>query len=235
MDIDNANAGTGDETVGQADANVPNTPAADAGASGEAPPSGHAEEADPLAAILPQPGVMESGTSAATAPGGIAGDIAVTPPEGFDIDSGVLDGFMKVAREGGLQQEQAQSLFDMHVAEQRRLAESFRQGILEQRDRINANWHAQCLNDPDYGGEKYQATCNCVTAAIRRFIPDPREQREFVDFYKDANLHNAHPMFRFIASVGWKTREAGSAVSDAAGDAKPLSLADGLYKGMSLK
>lgn len=253
MSVDTANAGTGIETASQVDAAA--APAPEQAAPSEQQVSevlpqqtgteatSEPAQADPLDALKPQspeeaakvgqdqPGEAKPAESATEdAP------LEITIPEGFQKDEALIKGFLDLAKENGVKQEAAQKLFDMHVAEQQKAATAVQQAIMDQRTRINTEWARQCQTDPEFGGEKYEASKNYVTAAIRRVIADPEEQAEFVKFYGAANLQNSPHMFRFLARVGMMTSEAGPATSDAsdAASPKPATLADQLYKGMNL-
>lgn len=239
-------AGTGNETASQATAQVAGTSASPQAQPQQQPGVG-AQEAgqpaaqtiDPLAALLPKTpeeaakaGAEVNGkTEEARKEGDPAPDapLDIKIPDGYRKDEALMQGFMDVAKKSGLKQEAAQQLFDMHVQEQKKAAQVFEKSILDQRARINAEWARACRNDPEFGGEKYESSCNHAIQAIRRFTPNPIEQAEFVKFYQAAGLESAHPMWRFLVRVGMDTAEAGPMQSEASRPIEEKSLADRLF------
>lgn len=226
MSAEASDAGTGIETASQAQTD--SSPAATNDQEAQATqldsilPQGGEAAPDTLAGITPQ-------TPEDAAPEAAETPLEIAVPEGIDRDEETISSFLGIAKEAGIKQEAAQKLFDLHVAQQQKNAAAAEKAFAEHRARVNSDWARQCRADGEFGGENYQASCNYVTAAIRRFIPDSREQAQFVDFYQKANLQNAPFMFRFLARVGRDTAEAGAAASDASSDKRDLTTADKLF------
>lgn len=232
-------AGTGNETASQAvtqaqeqssQSQQQQQPNAAPQGNGQAP----AAAADPLAGLAPQTPeeAAKIGTETGTKKTDSQPDdapVEIKLPEGFQKDDALMNGFLDAVKKGGVKQETAQRLFDMYAAEHKRMGDAFEKSVMDQRARINEDWARQCRNDPEFGGAKFDASCNHVIQAIRRFTPDPKDQAEFVEFYQRSNLQNAHPMWKFLVRVGMGTTEAGAVQSDAAEPAKELSLADKLF------
>lgn len=263
MDMNTADAGAGNETASQVEAvdnaalapeAAPETklekvlpqPAANVPENGTQetkPVAKESSETDPLNALKPQTPEEAAKVGAEGEPveEKKEGEAEPVPlelklPDGYPKDDPVLAEYMDIARKGNIDQETAQKLFDMHHAAQQNMTAAFEKGIHEERARINTEWARQCQTDPELGGERYEESCNYLTAAIRRFVPDPKEQAEFVDFYSRANLQNAPMMFRFLARVGKATSEAGAVTSDASNVAREAkSIKDMFYPGMNLK
>lgn len=212
----------------------------------EAKPAGEGGDAtDPLAGLRPM--TPEEAAKAAGKPGAKPEEAApaeekpedapldIKLPEGFQKDDALMRSFLDVAKEGGVKQETAQKLFDMYVGETRKVAEAIETSFFDRQSRINAEWARQCREDPEFGGANFDAGSNHVIQAVRRFLPDAKEQADFVEFFRVANLNNQPLLRRFIARVGAATSEAGPVQSEASNPARELSIADQLYKGMNLK
>ena len=160
---------------------------------------------------------------------GETGDaIDIKFPEGFQADPNLMEGFLSVIKDGGSKQEQAQKLIDMYAAEQKKTFDVFSTEHAKTTERINNEWLGEIKNDPEFGGEKYEESCNHVIAAIRRFVP-ATEMDSFLGFFKQANLKNNPQLFRFFARVSQYSAEAGAVASDASNPERELSRADRMF------
>lgn len=207
--------------------------------------NGGGENTDSLAALAPM--TPEEAAKAAGKPDAKPGEAApaeensaeapldIKLPDGFQKDDALMRSFLDVAKEGGIKQETAQKLFDMYVGESRKVTEAVETSFFERQSRINAEWAKQCREDPEFGGANFDAGSNHVIQAVRRFLPEAKEQAEFVEFFRAANLNNNPILRRFIARVGAATAEAGPVQSEASNPAREVSIADQLYKGMNLR
>jgi hypothetical protein len=167
-------------------------------------------------------GAGEGGQNADAAP------VEIQTPEGFQTDEAVMGGFLGIVKESGIKQDAAQKLFDIYAAEMQKAASAYEKSVMDNCEQINAEWKRQCQTDPEFGGEKYAASRNYLTAAIRRFVPES-EQAEFVEFYRKARLQNNPQMFRFLARVGMATSEAEAVAQDSPAPQKELSVAERMF------
>lgn len=99
--------------------------------------------------------------------------IEIKVPEGVQANKAMLDGFSKLAAEKGINQEQAQSLFDFYVAQQKAAEEQgqkdFEKQIAEEHAARVSKWEAEFKANKEYGGANLEATTAAQTAAMKRF------------------------------------------------------------------
>ena len=233
--------GTGNETAGQTPQQEVAAPAqSDAEQAAIQQSEQQVPEKDPINDVLPtdeQPEQAEASDAEdeeqGEQPDGETFEIDL--PKGYDKEDKALAGFMEVVKETGIKKEQAQKLFDMHEAARKDMMTAVNDAMKQGMERINADWQKECKTDKEFGGERFEASRTYVTAAIRRFVPES-EQKDFIEFYKQANLQNCPYMFRMLARIGQATSEAGPINSDASDAGQPaMSIADSLYKNMNLK
>lgn len=252
MSTDNANAGTGNETVSQAET-VENTQpsAGDMAAlqpdatgaeqlqapAGPGPEAGmNPAEADEMAGLHPDSpedaanlapeAESEEGNPAETDPADEAIEVAL--PDGFVVDEAAMGQFKDILKASESKQDMAQKLMDVHVAEQRKLLDSVQSRILGDAAKQNVEWAKQCRSDPDFGGEKYEESSNYVTKAILDHVPQ-EERGEFLRVFKAMRLNNQPHLRRFLARVGMAGSESAPVNSGGNGAPPPRTLADRMF------
>lgn len=223
----------GDETI--------LTPAAEAPAAAERPPSGQStaapegEEAKPDAAAMsaaedtkdpaaegPKEGSEGEGEKNDGPPEEYA-DFAM--PEGVEVDAATLDAFKPLAKEFGLSQEQAQKLVDLYAGKQAAAAEAQAQAWREAQEQ----WVEQAKADKEIGGAKFEQNVATAKKALDKFGTP--------ELFEALSLTGAgnHPEFvRFCARVG-KAISEDTLVSPQSATGSPKSLEERMYPTMKSK
>ncbi len=145
----------------------------------------------------------------------------LTIPDGFQADAKRMEKFKGVAKELKIGKDGAQKLFDMFHAEmaesQAALHKQTADYIRQERDRIDREGNAAIHADPEVGGGNFEASFNYAQKAIRHFMPDPKEYREVLSLYDQANLKNNPLLFKAWVRIGKYISEAGAMVGSPAG------------------
>lgn len=121
-----------------------------------------------------------------------------TLPEGFELDTSVLDKASPVFKEMGLSKEQAQKFIDLHTehlqASQQKQTESFEQ--------LKQDWAEAAKNDPEIGGDKFDENVSHARAALSKF-----GSPELTTLLNDFGVGNNPEVIKFMAKVGRLTAE----------------------------
>lgn len=144
-------------------------------------------------------------------------------PEGSPLDPSELDKIAAFARGRGLSNEQAQALLDQRHEGAAEL--SRRQ--TDQLQQIRSQWEQQVRDDPELGGEQFDATLKRTKLVMDRFAPEGSKMREILNETGYGN----HPEFvRFVAAIGKAMSEDRPFGGPSGGDA-PRSPEEVLYGG----
>ena len=91
-----------------------------------------------------------------------------TLPEGLEYDEASGREFQTLAKELGLNQEQAQKLVDFHAKKYLGEADEFNKRLMEERGK----WEEQCKNHPEFGGAKFSESLGHARNFIKTFGGD---------------------------------------------------------------
>lgn len=138
------------------------------------------------------------GTATGTAgvgdtPPGDAGELVITLPDGVQADKGLLDWFLPVAKEAGLDSEKAS-----------KLASGYAQHIESKNEALKKEWAAQgdawvkeLRDDPDFGGQKFEANVALAQQAFRQYGGAP-----LLAYLDEAGIANHPLLVKAFASIG---------------------------------
>lgn len=140
--------------------------------------------------------------------------------EGVEMDKAMLEGFLPVAKELGLSQEQAQKLVDF----QSQYVAHAQKAQQEAWDTMQADWVKAAKSDKEIGGPAFNDTVGFASKAIAKFgTPELKAAL-------DATGVGNHPEFiRVFAKIGKAMSEDKFHVSNAEAPATPQSLAQRLF------
>ena len=118
---------------------------------------------------------------------------AFTLPEGIEMNDAALDQFKPLAKEAGLDQENAQKFVDLYTAAMVEAAESQQKLWAD----TQQEWVDQAKTDPEIGGDKFDSNLGDAKRAIKEFGTP-----ELEDALSITGAGN-HPEFiRLMARVG---------------------------------
>lgn len=154
-----------------------------------------------------------------------------TIPDGFEAHEEAINDFKTMASEMKLPQEQAQKLMDKYHELRRAEFEQQQTRLNEAMAKEWGNQYKTIASDPEFGGEKFDASRGAVAFALHKFGGQRTEDGKYplAEALKDCGMANHPELFRFFARVGNYCREAGPAVSDSREAAKQKSPADVLF------
>lgn len=141
-------------------------------------------------------------------------------PDGVEMDKTMLEGFLPIAKELNLSQEQAQKLVDF----QSQFVAHAAKANQEAWDAMQADWVNAAKADKDIGGPAFNENVGFASKAIKQFgTPELRAAL-------DATGVGNHPEFiRVFAKIGKAMSEDKFHVSNAEAPAGPKSLAERLF------
>lgn len=125
------------------------------------------------------------------------GELTLTLPEGIQADSPVLKAFMPTFQEVGLSSEQASKMVEAY-------AQWEGEQVVAQAKRLDDQagaWADELKADPDFGGEKFDASVDYAKRAYAQMAPGLAE--ELIRM----GLDHWPPLFKFAARVGAGLRE----------------------------
>ncbi len=137
-----------------------------------------------------------------TADSGVPEKYEWTAPEGFEgeLDQATLESFEPVARELGLNQEQANKLVALHAESLQKQS----QAAMEQHSQQMEAWQNDLKNDPEFGGAKFDANVKAAQKAVEQFgSPGLKEALE------ESGLGNHPELVRTFAMIGKAISEDG--------------------------
>jgi hypothetical protein len=141
-------------------------------------------------------------------------------PEGVEVDKAMLEGFLPVAKELNLSQEQAQKLVDFQSQYVAHAAKAQQEAW----DTMQADWVKAAKADKDIGGPAFNDSVGFAAKAIKQF--GTAELKAALDATGVGN----HPEFiRVFAKIGKAMSEDKFHVSNAEAPATPQSLAQRLF------
>ena len=163
--------------------------------------------------------------------------IKLTLPAGLDKDNPEIKDFVKLAKDGGTKPETIQKFIDLYLDKQKKVVWQVAEADKKFRANLDARWIRENHNDPEFGGDNYEKSCNYVTAALRKFVPADEltatlakdGRMGFLQFVKEANIKNHPILFKLLARVGKYASEASAATSDATAPPDDKSDAEVLF------
>jgi hypothetical protein len=153
-----------------------------------------------------------SGTGAAAGAAEGAGEIAVTLPDGVQVNEGLFSEFKGLAKEIGLDSAKAQKLFDLQV----KATQAFEQEADTAWKQTQTEWADSAKNDSEFGGTKFDASIAAAKQAIGKFGTPA-----FKEFLRDFGVGNHPELIRFIVRVGKALGEDKLSGTSAAGTGAP--------------
>lgn len=110
-------------------------------------------------------------------------------PEGIEIDKSMLDGVKAQFKEAGYTQDQAQKAIDLHIKNMQEQQETFIQTRKE--------WVNEIKSDPEFGGDKFDATVRGSQLALRKFDTDGK----MVELLETSGFGDHPGVIKFMARV----------------------------------
>jgi hypothetical protein len=95
-------------------------------------------------------------------------EIEVKLPDGVKVDKVLMDAFVPVAKEIGLDSEKASKIAGMYASHQEATAKAQQEAF----DRQDADWVKSIEADPDIGGANHAASVAAARAAVKKFGGD---------------------------------------------------------------
>lgn len=141
-------------------------------------------------------------------------------PEGVALDADLTSEFTALAKEDGLSQERAQKYIDLGV----KLASAGTQDFAKQVE----GWVEQAKNDPEFGGDKYEASVGIGREAYARLATPDLKQ-----FLETTGLGNHPEVIRLFYRIGRDSSEERRNPSTPQG--APLDPATVMYPTMNQK
>jgi hypothetical protein len=201
-------------------------PAADAtgAASAAAADSPEAIAAAAAAEAAKTPEQVAAEAEAALAAAGAPETYAdFTPPEGAELDAGVMTVFAEAARELNLPQKAAQQLID-------KMAPIMDARRAEQMQVQTEAWETAAKADPEFGGAKLDASKVQIARAMNQFATP--ELRTMLD---ETGLGNHPELVRFMVRAGQAISEERIITNGLPASTGIRSAADTLYPASSVK
>lgn len=136
-------------------------------------------------------------------------------PEGIVLDEQALGRFTPIAKELGLNQDQAQKFVSLYAEMQAESQQQFADQV--------AQWGEQARNDPEMGGAKFDESLAVAVTGLKAFASP-----ELIDLLNSTGLGNHPEMIRFCRRVGMALGE-DKTVAPGNGAGRQLSLEERLY------
>jgi hypothetical protein len=109
-------------------------------------------------------------------------------PENVELADGVIDSFKALAKEQGLNQEQAQKFMDLQTNQYTAAKESWAKTVTD--------WQESAKSDPEYGQANFEANSLLANQALDKFAPELKE------FLAQSGLGNHPDMIRAFVRIG---------------------------------
>jgi hypothetical protein len=116
-----------------------------------------------------------------------------TAPEGITFDPDILGDFKTVAKEHGLNQDQAQKFADLGVKLNQKWAEAQMSAVAKQADA----WAEASKADKEFGGEKFAENLAVIKKAREAFVSD-----ELMAVFEKSGLGNHPDVLRMLYRAG---------------------------------
>lgn len=125
------------------------------------------------------------------------GDYEFKAPEGAELDPGVMKDFGDIAKELNLSQEAAQKIVE-------RMSPSMSKSMAERISALRVQWEKASRNDPEFGGQNFEANLKGINRAYREFTTP-----ELRSLLQESGL-NSHPemlrLFNRLANATGESR-----------------------------
>ncbi len=251
-----SNAAGADAGGGAAGAQPQPNPAA-SGSEGQPAPAATPDSAADKGAAKPERDPLLPEKLEAETEGGEQGEGGEGDPDGKELPEGAvdIDGVPMVLPEGisadneefravvgmmkglNVPQEAMQKLTDYHVNHTRGIMGKLEEADGRLRENLNKRWTRECNTDPEFGGKNFDASCNYVQAALRKYFTEEElyatEEKDgfmgFLEFRDKANLRNHPLLFRLLARAGRDSMGAVPISSDAPPPQREDDLAERMF------
>ncbi len=141
-------------------------------------------------------------------------------PKGTYISEDVLGEFNGLAKELGLSQDKAQKLVDIAAQSMQQQQEA----LMKNWDSITTGWAKEIKNDPEFGGDKFEATVTQARRALSKF-----GSSDLTQLLDDSGYGNNPEIIRLLARVDKAVGEGEFVEGDSAPTTTPKSHAEILY------
>lgn len=142
-----------------------------------------------------------------------------TLPEGISADAAALDTATPLFKELNLSQEQSQKLVDFYADRMTQTAEGQTKAFAD----VTASWATDAKNDPDIGGDNFDANIKTAMAGITAFGTP-----ELTELLNTTGVGNHPAMIKFAQQVGKLVKEDNPGHTQSGGKSE-ASQADRLY------
>lgn len=124
-------------------------------------------------------------------------------PDGYQVDSGLIDGFKSAAKELDLSQEKAQAFVDKMTP----VLNTRLQALAQQQAQV---WAQQTMDDPEIGGTHWKETAPAIARVRDTFAKDANGQPDPQIMEALASPMGNHPGFiKLLARIGNAISESG--------------------------
>lgn len=124
------------------------------------------------------------------------------PMEGFELDQEVLGEFTGIAKELGMSQENASKLIGLQAKLMEKIEAQRTESINEALEWQRNEWAAQVKNDPEIGGDKFDATRAVAAKAVQAFGSD-----QLRALLNESGLGNHPEMVKLFHRIGTSLTE----------------------------
>ena len=119
------------------------------------------------------------------------------PTEGFELDQEVLGEFTGIAKELGMSQENASKLIGLQNKLMQKIEAKRTESINEALEWQKNEWATQVKNDPEIGGDKFDATRAVASKAVQAFGSD-----QLRALLNESGLGNHPEMVKLFYRIG---------------------------------
>lgn len=128
-----------------------------------------------------------------------------TLPEGTTLDPERLGKFKEIAGTGQVRQDVAQSLINLYLEENQRMAtEIQKQAEQHQRDvwnKLNDTWKTEARNDPQIGGNRFDTSLSRAKAVIEEYGGSPEQVRDLLAHTTHNGMGNFPGFLRLLDNI----------------------------------
>lgn len=153
-----------------------------------------AEQAAPAVEAAPDPTLLAGENAEAPEAGAPESYETFNLPEGYQVDSEMLDSFHTWAKENHLPQDSAQAAVNLVIQQKEQEAASV--------NKAQEEWVSQAKSDQEFGGTSFDASIATAVKARDRFATP-----ELVSLLEQTGLGNHPEMVRFFYRVGQSISE----------------------------
>lgn len=145
-------------------------------------------------------------------------------PEGLELDKELSDKFTDVAKELGLNNEQANKVVGLYAEK----VMDMQKAQTEAWNKQVSDWEGELKSDPEFGGAKFTENAEIARMAINKFGGD-----ELKEALNTTGLGNHPALVKFMHKIGMAMSEDSFNVDEQSQQEKPSS-AVGLYKNSNM-